>query len=66
MFWVIPYFARTKLELPPLDSLIDISKNRLMEMEATDQADPDDNIAIDGNMEIEPSTPSMMTEDSHN
>ena len=65
VFRVIPYFAHTKLELPPLDSLIDISKNHLMEMEATDQADPDDDIAIDRNMEIEPPTPSMMTEDSH-
>ena len=53
VFQVIPYFTRIKIELPPLDRLINISKNCLMEMEATDQADPDDDIAIEENMDIE-------------
>ena len=29
-FRVIPYFARTQLNLPPLDDLLDISANRIM------------------------------------
>jgi hypothetical protein len=41
-FRVVPYFARTSLVLPSLDVLLDISKSRLSEMEATSYADPDD------------------------
>jgi hypothetical protein len=41
-FRVIPYFARTTLTLPPLDSLIDISNDRLREMEQSTVEDPDD------------------------
>lgn len=41
-FRVIPYFARTSLDIPPLDELIDISKQRLAEMEDSAIADPDD------------------------
>ena len=41
-FRVIPYFAREKLDLPPLDSLIDISRQRLIEMENTLAPDPED------------------------
>lgn len=41
-FRVIPYFARTKLELPPLDNLLDISRQRLQEMKDSAVSDPDD------------------------
>ena len=41
-FRVIPYFARTKITLPPLDELLDISRQRLLELENTDDADADD------------------------
>jgi hypothetical protein len=41
-FRVIPYFARTKLDLPPLEKLIDISQARLKEMENSDISDPDE------------------------
>ena len=41
-FRVIPYFARTKLALPPLDELLDISRRRLQELEDSREADPDD------------------------
>ena len=58
-FRVIPYFARTKLELPPLDKLIDISRNRLAEMEASNQADPDDDADMEENEEIEPPFPTI-------
>ena len=58
-FRVIPYFARTKLELPPLDKLIDISRNCLAEMEALNQADPDDDADMEENEEIEPPFPTI-------
>ena len=41
-FRVIPYFARTTLDIPPLSDLIDISNNHLKEMEDSDIVDPDD------------------------
>jgi hypothetical protein len=41
-FRVIPYFARTKLDIPPIDDLIDISRSRLTQMEQSDVADPDE------------------------
>jgi hypothetical protein len=41
-FRVIPYFARTSIALPPLDTLIDISSQRLSQMEDTSLADDDD------------------------
>jgi hypothetical protein len=41
-FRVIPYFARANLDVPSFDTLIDISKSRLKEMETTSYADPDD------------------------
>jgi len=41
-FRVIPYFARAKLALPPLDKLLDISRLRLRELEDSREADPDD------------------------
>lgn len=42
-FRVVPYFARTKLEIPSIDDLIDISAARLAQMEASTAEDPDDN-----------------------
>ena len=41
-FRVIPYFARTKITLPPLDELLDISQQRLAEMENSEEIDNDD------------------------
>ena len=41
-FRVIPYFARRKIPLPPLDDLLDVSRQRLAEMEATIVEDPED------------------------
>jgi Integrase zinc binding domain/RNase H-like domain found in reverse transcriptase len=41
-FRVIPYFARTSLDIPSLDELIDISKQRLAQMEDSLATDPDD------------------------
>jgi hypothetical protein len=41
-FRVIPYFARDKLELPPLDELLDISRARLKEMENSTAKDPEE------------------------
>lgn len=49
-FRVIPYFARTKIEIPPLADLIDISQSRLRQMEHSTTSDPDDDdddLAID-------------------
>jgi len=42
-FRVIPYFARRKIDLPPLDNLLDISRQRLTELENTDNTELDDN-----------------------
>jgi len=41
-FRVIPYFARTTLNLPPLDKLLDISTSRLTHMTDSEVSDPDD------------------------
>lgn len=41
-FRVIPYFARSRLVLPPLEMLIDISLTRLEEMEDSLPEDPED------------------------
>lgn len=41
-FRIIPYFARSTIDIPPLDDLIDISKNRLAQMEESTVTDPDD------------------------
>ena len=41
-FRVIPYFARLHIQLPSLDSLIDISQTRLERMEDTEAEDPED------------------------
>ena len=44
-FRVIPYFARTSIALPPLDSLLDISTSRLTELENSTLVDPEDDEA---------------------
>ena len=41
-FQVIPYFTRQRINIPPLDKLIDISTCRLHELEDSTAADPDD------------------------
>ncbi|ETW75500.1 hypothetical protein HETIRDRAFT_330546 [Heterobasidion irregulare TC 32-1] len=41
-FRVIPYFARKKLDIPDLDALLDISAQRLREMKATVDEDPEE------------------------
>ncbi|KZV59480.1 hypothetical protein PENSPDRAFT_595393 [Peniophora sp. CONT] len=42
-FRVLPYFARTSIELPPLEQFLDVSTSRLREMEAEDDpADADE------------------------
>jgi hypothetical protein len=46
-FRVIPYFARTTLDIPPLSDLIDISNNRLKEMEDSEVVDPDDEEGVE-------------------
>lgn len=49
-FRVIPYFARITIPIPPLHELIDISQQRLTQMEQSEEEDPDENnnTAIDG------------------
>ena len=41
-FRVIPYFTRRRLEVPPLNKLIDISVCQLCELEESTAADPKD------------------------
>jgi hypothetical protein len=41
-FRVFPYFARTKIDLPPLDDLLDVSIARLRELEQSTLEDTDD------------------------
>ena len=41
-FRVIPYFARQRIDIPPLDELIDITSRRLHELEETTLSDLDD------------------------
>ena len=41
-FRVIPYFARQRIDIPPLDKLIDISARRLRDLEDSTTADPND------------------------
>jgi hypothetical protein len=48
-FRVIPYFARTKLDIPKIEELIDISNARLAEMKDADVTDPDgDDLLTEG------------------
>ena len=46
-FRVIPYFARTALDTPPLDDLIDISEARLTQMKETTTPDPEEDLDDD-------------------
>ena len=41
-FRVTPYFARQRIDVPPLDELIDITSRRLRELEETTLSDLDD------------------------
>jgi beta-phosphoglucomutase-like phosphatase (HAD superfamily) len=41
-FRVVPYFARHELDVPDLESHLDVSVARLRELERTADADPDD------------------------
>ena len=50
-FRVIPYFARKKLELPPLEDLIDISRERLKELADSTERDPEDDADINDDEE---------------
>jgi hypothetical protein len=59
-FRVIPYFACTKIDLPLLDKLLDISKQQLQELQDSMEADPEDE--DDGNS----ADPLPVTEDSQN
>ena len=46
-FRVIPYFARTALNIPPLDDLIDISEARLAQMKETTTPNPEEDLDDD-------------------
>jgi hypothetical protein len=41
-FCIIPYFAHTNINLPSLDKLLDISRQRLQELQDSMEADPED------------------------
>jgi len=41
-FRVIPYFPRKSINLPPLDDLLDISRQRLQELKDSETIDPDE------------------------
>jgi hypothetical protein len=58
-FQVISYFAHTKIDLPPLDKLLNISQQRLQELQDSTEADPEDEDVGDS------ANPLPMTEDSH-
>jgi hypothetical protein len=58
-FQVIPYFVRTKINLPLLDKLLDISQQRLQELQDLTEADPEDE-DVGGSAD-----PLLVTEDSH-
>jgi hypothetical protein len=40
-FRVIPYFARKKIDLPPLEELLDVSNERLQELRNSTVSDPE-------------------------
>jgi hypothetical protein len=58
VFQVIPYFAHTKINLPPLEKLLDISQQQLQELQDSMEADPEDE--DNGNS----ADPLLVTEDS--
>ena len=41
-FWVIPYFACTKIDLPPLDKLLDVFQQHLEELKSSEEPNPED------------------------
>ena len=41
-FRVIPYFARQKLKIPPLEELINISQKQLQELKDSKDQDPEE------------------------
>jgi len=41
-FRIIPFFAHERLDLPPLDTLLDVSRACLTQMEKSTVADPDE------------------------
>jgi len=41
-FRVIPYFARSEIDLPPLNELLDVSEKRLRELRDSPEIDPED------------------------
>jgi len=41
-FRIIPYFPRKSINLPPLDDLLDISRQRLQELKNSEASDPDE------------------------
>ena len=41
-FHVIPYFAHTHIDLPPLNELLDISNHCLQELKDSEVSDPDE------------------------
>ena len=51
-FWVVPYFARKSITLPDLADFLDISANRLRDMEDSMSLGDDDPEAFD--MPLEP------------
>ena len=48
-FRVIPYFARTKINLPPLGKLLDISWQQFQELKDSADLDPEDEDEDDSN-----------------
>lgn len=47
-FRVIPYFPRSALPLPNLDSFLDVDADRLAEMESSIEPDPEaDDVEVD-------------------
>jgi len=52
-FRVIPYFARTSIPLPPLNELLDVSAERLRQLEESNSIDPEE----DNEEEIEEPEP---------
>ena len=41
-FRVVPYFSQTKLNLPPMDQLLDISQQQLQQLKDLKTIDPDE------------------------
>ena len=47
VFCVIPYFVHTRISLPPLHELLDISNRRFQELKDSEVSDPDEETAKD-------------------